>query len=349
MDLPGRRRPLLIGAVALLVATVIAGVAMAMRAAPDAPSGPADDAPPAEPAGVRKLDVDSRRLVLVLEPRETVNATIFVVNDDGARAIAAAPRERGLDPAVAVGEESYVEIRGPHEQILALVALPSAARATFTEDVSALRPVAAMLPAGITLPTPGQAYVEGGPPTDPGALLAPERRAAVLGSMSQLVVSIDGGAYREQWFDGDCGPAEVNECWLSLVGLPAGSGGGTDVWIVHATAASGWLGVVDPQTVSRLNGVPRWLGREAERIARADPAMAAAIADYEWVAGFTWNPSAAGVVTVQYGRLCGAGLGLDLAALGGGPLADDGACREGFGVSVDVPGARVIDAGPYVP
>jgi hypothetical protein len=113
------------------------------------------------------------------------------------------------------------------------------------------------------------------------------------------------------------------------------------MWRVTATAASGWSAIGGPEDRPTYSGVPRWLAREAERIARSDPATAAVIATYAWIGSSEWDPAAPGVISLLYGRSCDAQV-FRLALAGRGVLAGTGECFDYLKLRVDVDGKLVV-------
>lgn len=297
-----------------------------------------------DPAGVARLDPASRDLIGILDPGEWVNGSLLTREP---AVVAELAQTMGLAPmvgdvVVGPGEQGDVNLLGPHEAMVRLAAHPSVTSLLLAEDLRVLRVVAPPRPAGEALPNPGQPYLGLPLPIRPDAFpVPPEWRAAMLTSLAGTVQTIDGRPYESVTFDGTCEDSGPMTCYGDLTGVVGGSGGRSDGWSFHAAEADGWAVVLEPGQ-PRLNGVPRWLGREAERIARSDPASAAAIADYAWVWGFTWNPASPGLVQVRYARQCETGSAARTASLAMGPIAATGECRDMLVITVDIPTGQVV-------
>jgi hypothetical protein len=329
-------------AVAAGGAVVVTGGAPQARSAPGisaAPSDEADARPGIDAAVLAKLDPRSRDVAISLEPGEWAQAAL---ETSDSRRIVALGRGRGLDRFLSATGPDIVDLRGPVEAILAVVGDPSVSRVSLGEDLRAMRTVAAQVGDERAIPVPGQPYLALALNIDLGpSAIPPARRGPMLTSLARLIVTIDGQPYQhlhiEDWCHGD---APVT-CGLEATGSVARSGGQSDAWLVTATAATGWTAILAPEDRPRLNGVPRWLTREAERIARADPAVAQVIAAYQQVDGASWDPNAPGLISVLYSRGC-AGHAGRLAAAGGGVIADTGQCFDQLELQVDVPAQRVV-------
>lgn len=341
----GPRRGLIlslgVGALLVLVGAVLLRGALEPSAA-DAglPSaGPVIDA-----GAIAKLDPESRELALAIPSAESVDATYIAADRIRAEAVAAAARSAGLEPHVSIGEDATVSMFGPIDRILALLSNPSVGRAEIREDTRALRPAAAPLAAGWSMPVPGRPYAGDTLPVDPTDVLIPaQRRAFLFATVADLVVTIDGAPYDRLRAEGTCGGGQAPECQLYLYGLTAGAPFAFDTWSIHATAAMGWLARIDPGDGPYLAGIPRWLAREAERIARDDPAASHDLAAYSSILGFTWDPARPGVISVTYGRDCVTSADRRVASLGALPFADTGECIDILTVVVDVGTAKVVD------
>ena len=94
-----------------------------------------------------------------------------------------------------------------------------------------------------------------------------------------------------------------------------------------------------------LHGVPRWMVREAERIARTDPDAAAAIVDFDVFGQAQWDPSEPGVVILRYPNGCGCCGDAGAVAAAAGPIAED-PCVPDLLVVVNVDTARVLAVRP---
>jgi hypothetical protein len=334
--------------VALIVVVAVAA-AIVGRPGPPAPTlavatAKAPDLGALDPGGVARLDPASRDLVGILDPGEWVNGSLLTREPaevaDLARTMALAPMVG--DVVDGPGEQGDVNLLGPHEAIIRLAAHPSVTSLFLAEDLRVLRAVAPPRPAGEAMPNPGQPYLGLPLPIRPDAFaVPPEWRAAILTSLAETVRTIDGRPYETVSFDWTCEDSGPMTCYGDFTGVAGGSGGRSDGWSFHAAEADGWAVVLEPGQ-PRLNGVPRSLGREAERIARSDPASAAAIADYAWVWGFTWNPASPGLVQVSYARQCETGSAARTASLSMGPIAATGQCRDMLVITVDIPTGQVL-------
>jgi hypothetical protein len=331
-----------IGILASAAVIAIAGVALiAGTLAFVAPPGGAESSDSAEsgprldPNALAKLNPGARDVALALEPGESAESVLETTNS---RLIVALARGHGLAPVASDPGVELVEVTGPIEQIIALVGHPSVSRASLNEVVVAMRPVAAPLAEDTILPMPGRPYVAGVPlNVEPSALeIARDRREPMLASLAKAIVTIDGQPYEGFEIAAYCHTEAGQErCGFEALGAVTGSGGRSDVWRVTATAASGWSAIGGPEDRPTYSGVPRWLSREAERIARSDPATAAVIATYEWIGGSEWNPDTPGVISVLYGRSCDAHV-FRLAFAGRGVLAETGDCFDYLTLRVDV-------------
>ncbi|HEV8546725.1 MAG TPA: hypothetical protein VGQ64_10565 [Candidatus Limnocylindrales bacterium] len=344
-------RPKLLALSAGAALIVIVAVAAAVLGRPGSPAptvAVATETAPAlaalDPAGVARLDPGSRDLAGILDPGEWVSGS-FLTQDPAV--VADLARTMGLAPmigdvVVGPGEQGDVNVLGPHEAIVQLAAHPSVTSLFLAEDLRVLRAVSPPRPVGEAMPSPGEPYLGLPLPIRPDAFaVPPEWRAAMLTSLAGTVQTIDGRPYETVSFDGTCEDSGPMTCYGDLTGVVGGSGGRSDGWSFHAAEADGWAVVLEPGQ-PRLNGVPRWLGREAERLARSDPASAAALADYAWVWGFTWNPASLGLVQVSYARPCESGSTSRTASLAIGPIAATGQCRDMLVITVDVPAGQVV-------
>jgi hypothetical protein len=297
-----------------------------------------------DPGGVARLDPASLDLVGVLDPGEWVNGSLLTRDPaavaDLARALALDPMD--ADIVVGPGQQGDVNVLGPHEAIVRLAAHPSVTSLSLSEDLRVLRAVAPPRPAGEAMPNPGLPYLGLPLPIRPDPIAIPaEWLAAMQLSLGETVQTIDGRPYDSLTLDGTCEDAGALTCYGDLTGVARGSGGRSDGWSFHAIEQTGWTVVLEPGQ-PRLNGVPRWLGREAERIARNDPASAAAIEDYAWVRGFTWIAASPGLIQVSYARQCEVGSTSRVASLAIGPVAATGECRDMLVITVDVPTGQVV-------
>ena len=332
------RLGILVGAAVVAIAGValIAGtLAFVARPVSVASSDVLDPGPRFDRNALAKLNTGFRDVALALEPGESVESVLETTNS---RLIVALARGHGLAPVATDPGVEIVEVSGPIEQILALVGHPSVSGASLNEVALAMRPVAAPIADDGTLPMPGRPYVAGVPlNVEPSALgIARDRREPMLASLAKAIVTIDGQPYQgfdiAAWCHTEAGQ---ERCGFEALGAVTRSGGRSDVWRVTATAASGWSAIGGPEDRPTYSGVPRWLSREAERIARSDPATAAVIATYAWIGGSEWDPDAPGVISLLYGRSCDA-LVFRLALAGRGVLAGTGECFDYLKLRVDV-------------
>jgi hypothetical protein len=332
------RLGILVGAaVAAIAGVALISVALSFVESPGGvgPSDRADSGLRLDPNALAKLTPGARDVALALEPGEAAQSAIETSNG---RLIVALARGHGLAPAASEPGFEIVEVIGPIEQILALIAHPSVSSASLQEIVLAMRPVAAPIADDTTLPMPGRPYVAGLPlNVEPSALgIAQDRREPMLASLAKAIVTIDGQPYQGfeivAWCHTEAGQ---ERCSFEALGAVTRSGGRSDVWRVTATAASGWSAIDGPEDRPTYGGVPRWLARETERIARSDPATAAVIATYAWIGGAEWDPDAPGVITLLYGRSCDAHV-FRLAFASSGGLAGTGECLDYLSLRVDV-------------
>jgi hypothetical protein len=336
-------------AVALAAGIGIASVVASPSVAPS-PVAPGADLTAAEQAVLGKLDADSRRLAIALEPEESVQATFVAGNEQRAELVADQARTLGLVPSTTDMDRPTVAVTGPRRTVLSLAAMTAVASVTLEEDRRSDRPVAAAIPPPVSVPQPGAPYAGSGLPLDQldfrhlGA-----HKATIVAGLPDLVLSIDGQPYASHELEGGCDPTS---CFASLIGHQAGSTAYGDRWTVRGSAATGWFGVPDPGDPPLLTGVPRWLVREAERVARADPGVVAALAGFDTIGDATWSPSAPGIIRLSYFAACGCcGFNGDIAgrvAMAEIAEADPGpgACAPTLIVTVDVGAGRVVGMGP---
>jgi hypothetical protein len=309
--------------------------------------GDGDRAPSRSPVapGFEKLDAASHALAMELEPNEIATVSLYTGTDERAIGLARRVREAGFEPGAIGGERPHLSVVGPHEPLIALAASALVTRATVAEESSALRPVSALLGPDRALPSPGLAYAGTGFPDDLATRAVPANlRVQLLAALAQTVTTIDGDPYRDLVFEASCsGEPEPVDCAIAVSGAIAQGVEQRDRWLLHAGAETGWLPAFDPANAPILQAIPRWLGREAERIARSDPAALTVIRGFDRIDGFSWDPAAASVIDVRYSRSC-AGLERDLASIVGGPLASDG-CIEFLRVRVDVGAGLILGLG----
>ena len=329
-----------IGAIAVVAVAVAAVVSAPSLAGPIPTLSPAEALSPEERAGFAKLRLDSRPIALAIEPDEVAYGHFVSGTSDRAEVVADRARALGLRPTVSDEEPPSVYLTATRSTILEIAALTEVANAWIEEDISANRGISHPLPAGTLFPVPGLPYAETGLAVDARELtIRGDRLRGLLGPLAATIVTIDGRPYDGARAEGTC---DLTSCELTLFGFPALGAGHADVWRVQSSEATGWLGAPIPNDAGpEFRGVPRWLIREAERIARMDPGAAARIARYELILDTTWNPATPGVISLYYSTPCG--MGGDVSAPLGRQLADTGECLDQLLVVVDVPGGRVID------
>ena len=296
---------------------------------------------PAEATALAKIDLESRWLAVVLEPDELVTAAYFVADAQRAQLIADRAAGAGLDAQVIGDFEAMVRVTGPRRELLEIASLAVVSRFSLEEDQRADRPTAAPLDRPLFVPQPGLPYAGIGVPVGPLDLeeLGP-LGAAMVAPLGGLVVTIDGQPYVETQLSGTCGG---QACVVTLSGRTRGSPF-QDVWSIQGSPVTGLTARLDPTDPPMLRSIPRWLVREAERIARADPGVVAQIAAGDWIGEAGWDPAAPGLIALRYVAACGCcgsvddGLAGYLADHNGGPVA----CAGDLTVIVDVGDARVV-------
>jgi len=334
----------LVRTAAVIAAAVILATALAaVWAIVSSSDGADDDRSGPDPVGFAKLDPKSQQLARFLSPGELVGGS-FVTREPSD--VLDLGRSMGLDPQggdepdqpeLGPDEQTVVLFFGPPDATVRLAAHPIVISATLGEDFKALRALAPPRPAGEPIPVPGRPYVAVPLPFDPSLRIPEDRRALILGSLSQLVETIDGRPYASVSIGSDCADVAEASCTIKLEGLAPGSVDQWDWWSAVATKAARWSVAFEPGQL-HLAGVPRWLAREAERIARTDPATAADIGQYEEIRDFTWDGAAPGLIRIRYWRTCHFGSQPLMAS-----LADHGVpCLDYLDVTVDVPAGRVI-------
>ncbi len=331
------------GAFVLAVAASLTATGLLTTPAPVTPDGP-DPSKSAPPLAFSKLDGPSRALADSLTPGEVVTARLFARGDEQVAEIAKRGRNAGLDVQPSGGEEPQVTVTGEHAAILELATLAIVGSVRLQEDVRAMRLIAAPLEQGWSMPIAGLPYADAGLPLNSGAIaVPPDQRAMLLGSLASLVETIDGQPYAGLAITGACSDDPVTDCWVYLEGANVKGSERLDRWPVHASVQTGWFVGFDRGDPPTFRAVPRWLGREAERIARTDGPALEQIRGYEWLDFIGWNPTLPGVIEVGYRRTCGGGLGnAHVASLDRGPVAEDGGCDEFLTVAVDVAEGRVV-------
>jgi hypothetical protein len=266
------------------------------------------------PTPTRLLDARELGLVRSLQPGETVSAYFWEVSD--ARRLFATAAELRLPIEGDPGDpQTTIKVTGPPATVIALVARSGAGEVHLEERLDALRPVAAPLMPWQSIPVPGAPYrsfpLPGVTVRRTGTPLPAVAEQLFLQSAAPLVRTITGSPHDELDITLNCerqGCVAVVSGQFNDSGLNGTSRG--DAWAFVAVEATGWRARRDPVRAQALKGgqgewftaVPRWIAREAERIARANPVIAARIAGYEWIEGFGWDPDRPGLVRVVYGR-----------------------------------------------
>jgi hypothetical protein len=336
---------LLVGGGAFVLAVAASLIATGLLATPGlvAPVTPVPTGS-SPPRAFFKLDGPSRELAESLSPGEVVTASFFARDDEQVAEITRRARKAGLKVEPTGGEKPQVTVTGAHEAILELATLAIVGAGRLQEDIRAMRLIAAPIEPGWSMPVPGLPYADAGLTLDPGRMpVPPDRRAALLAALAGLVETIDGQPYADLAVDGACSGEPVTDCWVYLDGAGVKGSERTDRWPIHASVATGWFAVFDRGDPPTFRAVPRWLGREAERIARADQPALERIRAYAWIDYIAWNPTVPGVIEIGYGRTCGGGLGsAHMASLDHGPVAEDGTCEEFLTITVDLAGGRVV-------
>lgn len=343
-----RRRAHRVPATCLALATTVALMAgcstspsaVSSAASPGAPTPPAFD-----PSGLAKLDDASRALLALLEPGEWARA--YVDPLDLPRAVIVA-RAAGFTVPDPLGPADALNVIGPAEAIVRLAADPSVRLVTLDEDNRASRTVAAPLRADAVLPIPGAPYRTQPLPLAPSADLGAGRSAPLLAGLGRSIVTIDGRPFQRMETTLGCEPHEPRPvvCRLVVTGWRTAANGfaTTDEWSATEAEARGVAPTVEAQT---LAAIPRWLAREAERVARSDPTAAARIARYTLINAFTWAPGPPLEIAVYYIRPCamtGRANGPLTASVGiiSLDLADTGTCYDWLSVRVDMTTRQVL-------
>jgi hypothetical protein len=286
------------------------------------------------PAGLGKLDPPSRALVEELNPNEWARAELSTNAEAQVRLLAV---QAGLQvtPGFPNGP---VGILGPLPAILRVASDAAVAGVVMHEDERALRVISPPLPANTVLPVPAQPY--GAlhlvvPPEQRGGDIPAGRRAALMAALEKEITTIDGAPYSDVQSDESCEPKPVT-CRVALIGQRENANllARTDSWEAHLLVAP--TGVQTWVVDLGASSLPRWLAREAERIARSDQAAAAVIAGYSTVSTFRWASGGNLVIFVEYARSrpCRAGGGIGL-----GPSD----CTDALTVIVDPVAGTVLD------
>jgi hypothetical protein len=284
------------------------------------------------PAGLAKLDPPSRALVEELNPNEWARAELSTGADAQVRLVAVHAGLQ-LTPAFPGGP---VGVLGPVRSILSVASDEAIAGVVLHEDERALRVISPALPANTVMPVPAQPYAARHlvvPPEQRGGDIPAGRRAALMAVLEKEITTIDGAPYANLQSDESCEP-EPPTCRLLLIGQRENANllAQADNWEARLLVAP--TGVETTVIDMGANSLPRWVAREAERIARSDPAAAAAISGYTTVSTFRWASGGNLVIFVEYARTgpCRAT---------GRPRPGD--CTDTLTVAVDPAAAAVLD------
>jgi hypothetical protein len=301
---------------------------------PSAPSAQNQDVP-LSLAGLAKLDDPSRALLRQLDAGEWVTALLTVKDSASVRRLA---RQRGLGVDRGIDPRPDISVLGPPAAILDVAANPAVIVITLAEDDRALRPVAAVRPNAPALPQPGRPYIGRRldvPQRRNGEIVPPERRQPLIAALAQAIVTIDGLPLRFMDASEGCDPP-TQQCFVSIDGRREDVNliASHDGWFVESSPEHGFRPVVTMDTTAAM---PRWLERDAERIARSSNGDAPArIAAYARISAFRWTADPLRV-DVFYSRPCaesGSAL-LVRARASDVQLADTGTCDDILDVTVD--------------
>jgi hypothetical protein len=308
---------------------------------------PADPTPSAAPTAAvgsaladLRLDPASRDLLTLLGAEDPVIAQVQTTQVD---ALAAAAR------AVSLRVEAFpdsVSLSGPLGKVLDVIASVPVSAVQLDDENAAERPIPTERPV-VPAPVPGRPYVFSGVTADLGDLaelrIPSPRREPLLQSLAAAIQTIDGQPYGRLQVDGGCNPEPGGEvCRISAIGWTTGSGNREDDIALHGTEATGWSGILEPDSVS-LWSVPRPVLRSAEWTARHDPAAAAAIHRFATCCSAGWNPGHPGRIRLAYLRPCPAAV-----SPAGREVAATGECFDVLTIVIDIgPGTVVsIDERP---
>jgi hypothetical protein len=326
------------GAPSVAIVATIAVVLAACGTAPLSPPPsvePVASVEPLAPAGVAKLDPASRALLETLDTAGWAKAALAVTADAAVRRAAV---EAGLEVTGGFdnGTLSQIGVQGPLPAIFRIAVDPAVESVFLQEDDRAMRPISSPLPAETVFPVPAPPYVGRAlviPPDQRSGAIPAGRAQSLLAALEREITTIDGEPYSQVQSSESCEPAPVT-CQLSLVGGGADGSitGAQDHWEARLVVTR--TGVVTTVIDSGANSLPRWLAREAERIARSDASAALAIARYTTVSSFRWASGGSLVIFVEYARTgpCQAT---------GRPRAGD--CTDTLTVAVDPAAATVLD------
>jgi hypothetical protein len=305
------------------------------RADPTQSTVPTDVPSAGGPGLLSVLDPASRDLLTVIEPEESIEATIQTGDPKG---VGAAARARGLT-VQDVGVDSVV-VDGPINPVLDLAAAVHPVAVLVADDRRAARWIPAARPV-LRIPVAGRPYLTRPLIADLTRLTMPdERRIPMLGSLPNAIQTIDGQPYARLAISGSCDPGESGiVCTLTVTGSGIGVGNGVDSLSLQGDVNSGWRGVLVDGTAWRQS-VPRALLRSAEWTARHDSAAANAIAAYDTCCSAFWNPAQPGQIALTYLRPCSASV-----APSGREVASTGECFDSLRITVDVGAGTVVAIG----
>jgi hypothetical protein len=278
-------------------------------------------------------------LLDVLDPGEVASATVSIAESAEADVVARA-QELGFEVMGPIFGQITVD--GPAADLRRLAEAEGVLSLSVSERREALRP-AAPPRESFDIPVPGRPY---------DTLPAPgveieqwavhvdrEHRDRILALIAPHLVSLSGQPYDHAWAGIDCdeggGPPPVR-CRVMFMGRYHWTSDLHDGWEFRVSAERGWVPEPNLEIPPTYGAMPRWLAREAERIARADPGAASRIGTYELIEDFAWHPRDPGIVDVRYSRhMAEARLP--------GHVAEVGWPKDFLIVEVDVAAGRVRD------
>jgi hypothetical protein len=296
---------------------------------PTSPVAPSDAGPVAPDPAVAEaaiagvLDSDSRELLALIAPEETIEATIDLANP---RAAAAAATAAGL-----AGQFVSIEtvlVTGPRNDVVVFAAGAGPTRIVIAEDHRPDRWLPAVAPAP-RIPAAGWPYRAVPMSVERSGLLMEDNLANVLlAELARTIETVDGQPYRRLTVTGECDAGHPPDCLLRASGVSFGAADRADDYLVVSNKTTAG----NPHLESRLHqSVPRDLRRAAEWIARHDPRAAAEISAETDCCGDSWDPVRPGLVTITWTRPCSAAV-----AQPGALLADTGTCFDSLAIAVDL-------------
>jgi hypothetical protein len=172
------------------------------------------------------------------------------------------------------------------------------------EDDRALRQISGRLPGNTVLPVPAQPYLGGRlviPLDQRDGDIPAGRRAAMIAALQGEISTIDGAPYKQLQSSESCEPKPVT-CRLSVQGKRENAGllATIDQWDAHLVLTR--TGVQTTVIAMTASALPRWLAREAERIARSDGRAGVLIGRYATLSTFRWASGGNLVIFVEYSR-----------------------------------------------